>query len=185
MNFKKLFINCFLTAAILFTASYVMAKELPEYKAKAEFIVIVAGFVDWPEDNSDNLEEPFTVGIIGKNPFGAYLKEAVRSKKINGRKIIIKDILIGDDLPLCDCDTLFITKKQYKYLPKIFSIIRDRHILTIGDGKKFAGKGVHIGLYRSGRKIRFAINQSAAKRDGLKISSNLLRLASEVYGDAK
>ena len=92
---------------------------------------------------------------------------------------------VAKDLLSCDCDMLFMAKKKYKHLPKIFSLIRDKPILTIGDGRKFAGKGVHIGLYKSGRKIRFAINLSTSKKNGLKKSSKRPRLATEIYRDMK
>lgn len=55
-----------------------------------------------------------------------------------------------------------------------------RGVLVIGDGPRFIGAGGMVGLVQMGNQIRFEINNGAARRGGLQISSKLLRLASRI-----
>ena len=53
-------------------------------------------------------------------------------------------------------------------------------VLTVSDAPDFAAAGGIIGLRERTGRIRFDINQGAAKRAGLSLSSQLLRLADDV-----
>ena len=48
---------------------------------------------------------------------------------------------------------------------------------VVADADGFARKGGIANFIVSDQRVRFAINESAAKRAGLKVSSKLLRLA--------
>jgi uncharacterized membrane protein len=48
--------------------------------------------------------------------------------------------------------------------------------------ERFTERGGMISLRLVGQKVRFDINMDAAERAGLKLSSQLLRLARVVYG---
>ena len=50
-------------------------------------------------------------------------------------------------------------------------------VLTVGDGDDFARNGGMIGLFVEDGRMRFAINPDAAHRAGLRLSSQLLKLA--------
>ena len=50
-------------------------------------------------------------------------------------------------------------------------------VLTISDRGQFAEQGGSVGLYRSGNRIRFAINTTSLKNSKLEVSSKLLSLA--------
>jgi hypothetical protein len=50
--------------------------------------------------------------------------------------------------------------------------------LTVGDTDRFVETGGMINFVKEGKKIRFEINEAAAKRAGLRVSSKLLSLAS-------
>ncbi len=53
-------------------------------------------------------------------------------------------------------------------------------ILTVGEASGFASRGLMVNFVTAASKVRFEINEKAAQRAGLKISSKLLRLASSV-----
>lgn len=55
--------------------------------------------------------------------------------------------------------------------------VRTAPVLTVGDGEGFAAGGGIIGLYAEGDKLHFEVNQEAAQRAGVKLSSQLLKLA--------
>ena len=58
-------------------------------------------------------------------------------------------------------------------------------VLTVGESPDFLEQGGAINFVIEGGKVRFAINQAAAERAQLRISSRLLQLgrASDAQGD--
>jgi hypothetical protein len=60
--------------------------------------------------------------------------------------------------------------------PAAIANLQRQGMLTIGDAPGFARSGA-IGLVRVGRQIRFEVNTGAAASAGVKLSSQLLRLA--------
>ncbi len=54
--------------------------------------------------------------------------------------------------------------------------LKARGILTVGESPHFLNAGA-IQMVTIGRQVRFAINQENASEAGVKLSSNLLRLA--------
>ena len=57
-------------------------------------------------------------------------------------------------------------------------------MLTVGETEDFARQGGVIAFYSEGKKIRFEINADLARRLGLKISSELLKLGKVVGAEA-
>ncbi|MBL7215949.1 MAG: YfiR family protein, partial [Phycisphaerae bacterium] len=57
--------------------------------------------------------------------------------------------------------------------------------LTISDLVGFAKRGGIIGFVEDNNKIRFEINLDAAQKENIKIRSQLLTLAKEVYETKK
>jgi hypothetical protein len=54
--------------------------------------------------------------------------------------------------------------------------------LTVGEGENFANEGGGIGLFLLDNRIRFDVNLDSTSAHGIKLSSNLLRLARNVKG---
>jgi hypothetical protein len=143
-----------------------------EYEVKAAFIYSLAKFVEWPGKSLDNIST-LTLYIIGDDPFGTDI-DAIRDKLIKGKRITIKQIDSPDALK--NAGILFISSSEKQQLRNILKGISGLPILTVGDTKSFAQRGVMVNFYIENSKIRFEINMEAANLAGLKISSNLLRM---------
>lgn len=163
-----------------FLPATLVAADFAEYKVKAEFLVKLAQFVDWPESAFPGPQAPFVIAIAGEDPFGDYLEEIARTRTIKGRPIKLARARPGD--PGEPCHLLFIAGDQYPRLADLLDAYGGRPVLTIGDGERFARKGAQIALYRRGGSLRFELNLAAARRSGLAISSKLMHLAAAVYG---
>jgi len=118
---------------------------------------------------------PVTLGILGKDPFGAVLEETLANQKIEGRSISI--LHITDYQQIKKCQILFISQSETRRWPRIFEHLKTVPILTIGEAEGFAQKGGIINFFSEENKIRFEINHAAAKARRLQFSSKLLRLA--------
>lgn len=167
-----------LSLALLVTAVSSRAEESQpsEYELKAAFLFNFAKFVEWPPKAFAKDSSPLVVGVLGeKNPFGDDLKRTVRNKTINNRPLEVKEIQSVTEAT--NCHILFICTSEKKRLPEILDGLRDTPALTVGETDRFIQAGGMINFVLAGNKIRFEINDDAAKKAGLKISSKLLSLA--------
>lgn len=149
---------------------------LTESKLKAAFLFNFVKFVEWPPAAFLTTNSPLTIGILGENPFGGDLEAIVRDKTINSRAVIIKPMRAL--VEATNCQVLFISPSAKSKIPEMISTLGAASVLTVGDSDRFAETGGMINFVKEGNKIRFEINEVAAKRAGLKISSKLLSLAS-------
>jgi hypothetical protein len=146
-----------------------------EYQVKAAFLINFAGFVDWPENTGAN--GSFVIGILGKDPFEGSI-DSLKGKTARGKKVVIRRY--DDPEEVRDADILFISASEKRALPHIMKTLRSRPVLTVGDHPGFARSGVMINLVLLRKRVGFEVNAQAAQRAGLRISSQLLKLAKEV-----
>src|SRR3972149_8817013 len=66
------------------------SQELPEYAVEAAFIYKFTKFVDWPAHSFADPKEPFSICVLGKDPFGNILEQTFMGKTVNGREWIVK-----------------------------------------------------------------------------------------------
>jgi hypothetical protein len=146
-----------------------------EYQIKAVFLFNFAQFVDWPPESFPDAQAPLVIGILGKDPFGPYLDEAVKGEKVNNRAMVIRRYTNVNDV--ADCQILFISQSEAARLDQILERLRGRSILTVGDMEGFSQLGGMIRFVIENSKVRLRINIKAAKQAHLTISSKLLRPA--------
>jgi len=142
-----------------------------EYELKAAFIYQIARFVEWQPANAG---ASLRLCVLGGNPFGPAL-DTIRGKPVNERKMEVSLLDMSADTG--ECDMLFVAAPAEKYLERIMALSRGRNMLTIGDTQGFAQRGVMVNFFPEDGKIRFEINPSVSRRAGIKISSQLLKLA--------
>jgi len=146
-----------------------------EYQIKAAFLYNFAKFVDWPAQAFENQKSEFIIGILGDNPFGEDLARIVAGKNVNERTISIQKFTDSEDI--LKCHILFISTSEKNRLPEIIEKLKGRAVLTVSEMERFNESGGIINFVREASKIRFQINDPAAKAIQLKISSKLMSLA--------
>ncbi|MDA8137420.1 MAG: YfiR family protein [Desulfobacteraceae bacterium] len=149
-------------------------QQVGEYQIKAAFLYNFAKFVDWPACNACNDSDFFIIGILGDDPFREEI-EAIAGKSVKEKRLAIERSATLEGLK--NCQVIFISASAKTDLPRILKKLKDQPVLTVGDTPGFAEAGVMINLYTADNKIRFEINPAAADQAGLKISSQLLKLA--------
>lgn len=151
-----------------------------EYSWKAASFEKFSSFIKWPKEaNIDNKSQPFVVGIIGENPFGKILDFAYvdQKYKIKGKRVQIRYIKSNRLAEIPGCHILFISSSCKDNLSDILTITNEKPILTVGDTKGYAERGVLINFFISKNKIRFEVNESLFHKASLKVDSRLLRMA--------
>lgn len=102
-----------------------------EYQVKAAFLFNFTQFVTWPPETFTNTGEPFCIGILGDDPFGAFLDETVRNEKVNGHPLVIQRYHSTEDIKACQI--LFVSRSESGQVKRILTDIKGRNILTVGD----------------------------------------------------
>lgn len=151
------------------------AEAPPEYQLKAVFLFNFAQFVDWPPEAFPESKTPIVIGILGEDPFGAYLDETVRDEKVNHRPLTVQRYRRVEEIEACHI--LFISRSEADRLGQILASLKDRNMLTVGDADGFTERGGMVRFVIEKNKIRLRINLKAAKAARLTISSKLLRPA--------
>lgn len=171
-----------LCGALLLSALTPARAAPPEYELKAAFIYQIARFVEWPPLNTTaSAGASLRLCVLGDNPFGSAL-DTIRGKPVNERKMEVS--LLDMSAGTGECDMLFVAAPAEKYLERIIALSRGRNMLIIGDTQGFAQRGVMVNFFPEDGKIRFEINPAASRRAGVKISSQLLKLARIIQEEA-
>jgi len=156
----------------------------PDYRVKAAFIYNFGKFVEWPASAFASADAPLVIGVLGGDPFHGDCERIVANKSINGHPVIVRQIShpagrrqTRDYSDLKSCHILFISASESDNLPDILDALKGRSVLTVTDNlDHFAASGVMINFVMENESVRFEINDDAARRAGLKISSKLLAL---------
>ncbi|HEX3627939.1 MAG TPA: YfiR family protein [Verrucomicrobiae bacterium] len=149
-----------------------------KYQIEAAFIYNFARFVDWPTQAFTDASSPMTIGIFGKNRFGSTLAQTINGKSVRGHPLQFKEC--GSLAEAARCQVLYISDSEKSRLSKDISGLNGASILTVSETDDFIAQGGMIDLKIIDQKMRFDINNSAAKAAGLTISSKLLSLAISV-----
>ena len=165
---------------LLMLAPAALQAQTKEYQVKAAFLFNFAQFVDWPENAFTNADEPFCIGVLGDDPFGAALEQIIQGETIDGHKMTVQHSRLVVDLK--NCQVVFVSKSEKGHIGEILPELGSRPVLTVGDIPGFARGGGDINFFLEGNKVRFEINPNAAQANGLKISSQLLSLGKIVSG---
>ncbi len=160
------------------SAAFAQVVRAPEYSLKAAYLFNFTQFIEWPSNSFISTDAPIVIGVLGEDPFGGALDQAIKGKAVHGRSLELKRFKqIGE---MRGCHVLFVCASEAARLPEIFLAAQKGGILTVSDIDRFAERGGIINFYKENNKVRFKINLNAAERAGTKISSQLLRLGTIV-----
>ena len=152
------------------------AQQPLEYQVKAAFLLNFTKFIEWPASAFGTPDAPLTICILGADLFGTALDQIVAGEVVNGRKLAVQHIN-GPAAPR-SCQVLYLSRSEREILKAPPGA--GPGILTVGEGEGFTHDGGMISFVLEHRRVRFKINQTAAERAGLKLSSRLLSVAKSV-----
>jgi YfiR/HmsC-like len=154
-------------------AAQAPVSPLPEYRVKAAFLLSFARFVEWPKEAFDGDTSPFVIAILGSDPFGPELEEALRGKTVHGRGLVVRRSSRASELGRCQL--LFLA-------PGGAGKVQNKGVLTVSEEGRGRG-GAMIRFLRQDGRVRFEVDLAAAKSAGLTLSSKLLRVGKLVTPD--
>ena len=164
--------------ALALLAATGLTAQVDEYQVKAFFLYNFARYVEWPSQALGPGKDPLVICVLGHDPFGAALQQAISGKAIDGRSLVVHEL--HDLRPGCNCHILFVGASERKLSQAAVAALKASGILTVGETPEFLKDGGVINFKLEDGKVRFEINVAAADQQGLRISSKLLSLAEVV-----
>ncbi len=149
-----------------------------EYTIKAVYIEKITRFVTWPDSLIAKKTEPVIFAIYGHSEMTEVAEQLYQNYKIKGKEVKIK--IINDLNEINSADILFISKTSDDEVERILEILDNKPILTIGDTKKYAKKGVMINFVILDDRIKFEINKTSVDKALLHFNHLLLKQAEKI-----
>src|SRR5262249_27646393 len=146
-----------------------------EAAIKAAFLYKFGFFVEWPESAFTGSDSPINLCIVGPDPFGAALDDAVKGKKVGNRSVAVHRI--GALSPDVRCHIVYLAESA---AAQSLAALKKSDVLTVTDTNAGADRVGIINFVVRDKRVRFDIDDAAAASVGLTISSRLLSLALEV-----
>jgi hypothetical protein len=151
------------------------------YEVKTAFLFNFAKFIEWPASSFATLQSPFTICVLGQDPFGNVLDATLQGKVIQDRPLAVRRL--KDKSEARSCQIVFVSTSESPHVADIVGTVQGTNVLLVGEANGFAASGGTIEFILEDSHVRFAINTDAANRSGLKFSSKLLALAKLVHDE--
>jgi hypothetical protein len=151
------------------------------YEVKIAFLFNFAKFIEWPASSFATPQSPFAICVLGQDPFGHMLDDALQGKMIGERPLAVRRL--RDKAEARSCHMVFVSSLESAHLSEIIGSLQGANVLLVGETNGFAASGGTIEFTLEDNHVRFAINPDAADRSGLKFSSKLLALAKIVHDE--
>lgn len=146
--------------------------EAEESSLKAAFLYNFTHFIEWDDDIFPN---EFLIGVVGNSLIDEPLEEIAKTRKVNNKKIVVKYYKSATDVE--KCNILFISKNCKTPLSEFLEKPELKKTLIVGEKEEFAQNGGGINFVIVDKKLKFEVNKKSLDDAGLKISSQLLKLA--------
>lgn len=146
---------------------------------EAAYLYNFGKFVRWPADQAAT-SAPFTICILGDDPFGEKLNTLIANETIQGRPIVAKHLT--STAAADSCQILFLGLTEQPRMAKDIAELNKKPVLTVSSLPGFLEHGGMIQFLQQNNKVRFAVNLAPCIPPGLTLSSELLKVAVRVDG---
>jgi hypothetical protein len=162
--------------AVAAAAAPVPTPPPEEYAVKAAFLYHFAHLVEWPGPPAPG--EPLVIAVVGSDPFGDTLDEVLAGKSVRGQPVRVQRFAGPAQLDGARVHILFVGRGADESMRRSFPILAGQPVLTVGESEDFAERGgiIRFRVTPEGR-VAFDINLQRAEQSGLRLSSQLLKLA--------
>jgi len=150
----------------------------PEAAIKAAVVANLPKFVEWPTGAFQSPSSPFLVGVLGDDSMAESIVSALNGKRLGNRAVSVSRLSKLEEAS--SYHLLYVSASEERRLEAIVKALEGHPVLTVADFNRFAQRGGMVGLIVQEGKVRFEINERAARSNGLRLSANLLKLAAAV-----
>jgi hypothetical protein len=167
-----------LLLALICSPTHAYAETSPlEYRVKSAFLYNFTKFIEWPESQLAT-QGGLSICVAGEPKMHEVMRETIGRKLVNNHELQFK--MVSHPGESNTCQVLFLGFTDQSRLQDWVGAVSTAAVLTVSDSPDFIQGGGMIQFVIVDGKIRFDINQSAANRLKIQLSSKLLSLARNV-----
>jgi len=155
------------------------APPTDEYQIKAAFLYHFAKFIEWPPSTLPKDNTPLLFAILSQDA-SPYWTAAIENQTVRGHAIVVRHLRALEELNE-QYHLVFIHYSMAQDAGRIVQRLKNLPVLIVGDEIGWGARGGAINFIKIDKKIHFEVNLAAARNSGLKISSEMLKLARSVH----
>ncbi len=148
----------------------------PESAVKAAFVLRFAGYVEWPQ--AEAAADPLRIAVLGDPAIAAHLEGLAADRIIAGRVVQVRRV--SSVAAAKDAQVLVMGASRPRPLDALLRPLAGSSVLVVTDEEDALQAGSVINFLREENRLRFEVSLPAARRMGLRISSELLSVAAGV-----
>lgn len=145
------------------------------YQIEAVYLYNFSKFVEWPASANGAKTDPFSICILGDDPFGAVLDATLSGENIQGANLAARRLTEARDA--AGCKIVFVSSSEESRLKTVLDELENGNALTVSDIREFSQRGGMIQFVVANGKVRFEVNVKNAADAGLSFSAELLEVA--------
>ena len=173
------FLHLALLLCLTATPMRTQAQGTSEYQVKAAFLFHFAQLVEWPADTFASQGQPLNLCLFDDEPSLRDFQGTIEDKPVRDRALHIR--LLHQPQEAQGCNIFFLSRDEARRERSLLTSVRGQPVLTIGETDDFLKAGGMIRFHLDGGRIRFDVNLAPADSVRLRISSQLLLLATQVF----
>jgi hypothetical protein len=152
------------------------ADRYSEDAVKAVFLYRFTGFIDWPPSAQPGSE--FRIAILGSDGVADALNRLLAGRLIKDKPAHVYRIKRAQDLG--NADMVYVGSERTEDLAAVTTLVAQRPVLIVSSQNGALEHGSAVNFLLVEQHVRFEVSLAAASRAGLRISSDLLSVATRV-----
>lgn len=146
---------------------------------EADYLLNLPHYVQWPpQDSQGNTATPIVIGVLGSPSLRTVLQgKLTGEKRFQGRLLQARSLAPSQTNSLRKCNILFIPAAEKDEIPGVLQALRGASVLTVSDTDGFGSMGGMLEMGEENKNLRWKVNLHEVNKEGIFLSSQLLRLA--------
>lgn len=151
-----------------------------EDEVEAVYLYNFAKFIRWPQGAAS---QTISLCVLNDEPVASALQRVVAGEMVDGRNLRAKSL--SDVSEGTDCNILFMGPPEDLHMREDLAVLHHAPVVTVSNDVDFLQQGGIIQFAMISGAVRFSVNLDAARRAGVTLSSQLLKVALTVKGNAQ
>jgi hypothetical protein len=152
--------------------------EASEAAVQAAYLFNFARFTEWPPGGFSTRNAPLNYCLLGRRDALASAMSSLNDRPVQGHPLRFMQPERLEDIKVCHL--IFVAETDPRRRAQALQALSGQPTLTVSDIEGFAKDGGMIGLIRMGTRLRFEINRTQTQKTGLRLSADLLSLATAI-----
>lgn len=163
-------------AGIIWAGSLVgaYADQAKQHEVETAFIYQFTNYIQWPNFDTSG-SSTFVISVVGDTEMFESLEKLAKNKMVNKRPVQVHNISSVSDIK--KSNIVVLAAAEPNTLKEAIRKLKGSGALLVTHADGFAKKGAMINFFIDEGRLRFEINPSSLQNEGLKVSSQLLKLA--------